>query len=183
TVTAPGAGTPTGTVQFVADGSDVLGSAPVLEGTATLSGITSLIPGTHAVTATYSGDAAFNPSTSPPIDQVVRGYPTTTTVLSSVNPSRVGQPVVFSATVASDGGGTPTGTVQFGIDGQPLSTVPLVSGTATTAPLSLTVGTHALTAVYQGTPSYTTSADALHGVTVGKADSTTTVGSSPNPST
>jgi len=69
------------------------------------------------VTAAYSGDAAFNQSTSPPIDQVVRGYATTTTVLSSVNPSRVGQPVVFSATVGSDGGGTPTGTVQFAVDG------------------------------------------------------------------
>jgi hypothetical protein len=282
TVTAPGAGTPTGTVQFVADGSDILGSAPVSEGIATLSGITSLIPGTHAVTATYSGDAAFNQSTSPPIDQVVRGYPTTTTVLSSVNPSRVGQPVVFSATVASDGGGTPTGTVQFGIDGadigepvilasgvaaldpisslavglhsvtatyagvtrfatstgslpsqsvirsdttttltpsvnssvfgqpvtftatvapiapgggtptgtvaffldgQPLSTVPLASGSATTASIFMGVGSHVLTAVYQGTPSYTTSADALHGQIVGKADTATTVGSSPNPST
>jgi hypothetical protein len=282
TVTAPGAGTPTGTVQFVADGSNVIGSAPVSEGVATLSGITSLIPGTHAVTATYSGDAAFNQSTSPPVAQVMRGYPTTTTLLSSVNPSRVGQPVVFSATVASDGGGTPTGTVQFAVDGadvgepvilasgvastdpisslavgihsvtatysgvtrfatstgslpsqsvirsdttttltpftnpsvfgqpvtftatvvpiapgggtvtgtvaffldgQPLSVVPLVSGTATTAPLSLSVGTHVLTAVYQGTPSYTTSADALHNQRVGKADTTTTVGSSANPST
>ena len=38
---------------------------------APLSGVTSLIPGTHTVTATYSGDAAFNQSTSSSIDQVV----------------------------------------------------------------------------------------------------------------
>src|SRR5205085_65507 len=119
------------------------------------------------------------------IDQVVRGYATTTTVLSSVNPSRVGQPVVFSATVGSDGGGTPTGTVQFAVDGADVGEpVILASGVASTDPVSsLAVGIHSVTAVYQGTPSYTTSADALHGVIVGRADTTTSVGSSPNPST
>src|SRR5438876_5710720 len=41
---------------------------------------------------------------------------TTTSVISSLNPSNLGQPVTFTATV-SNGGATLTGTVQFKIDG------------------------------------------------------------------
>src|SRR5205807_9965135 len=113
--------------------------------------------------AAYSGDAAFKLSTSPAIDQVARGYPTTTTVLSSVNPSRVGQPVVFSATVASDGGGTPTGTVQFAIDGANAgSPVTLASGVAVLDPTStLTVGLHSVTATYAGITRFATSTGSL----------------------
>ncbi len=62
--------------------------------------------------------------------------PTSTTVASSVNPSIFGQSVSFTATVANTSGNTatPTGSVQFTVDGAPFGgPVPLAgSGTAIT---------------------------------------------------
>jgi parallel beta-helix repeat protein len=76
---------------------------------------------------------------------------TVTTVTSSANPSSFGQAVTFTATVTSDSG-TPTGTVQFKVDGTNLGTpVALAGGTATSpSTSSLGVGTHTVTAEYSG---------------------------------
>ncbi len=69
----PGAGIPTGTVQFK-DGGANLGAPVALDaaGKASLtrSGL-ALGFGTHAITAVYGGDADFNPSTSPVLTQQV----------------------------------------------------------------------------------------------------------------
>ena len=84
---------------------------------------------------------------------------TGTTVTSSVNPSDSGQPVTFTATVTTPGGGTPTGSVTFFDDGTPLGTVPLDSnGEATLTTSSLTPGSHAITVVYLGAPGFENSA-------------------------
>ena len=68
---------------------------------------------------------------------------------SSLNPSAYGQAVSFTATVT---GVSPTGTVQFNIDGGAFGLpVTLASGTATSGTIStLTAGTHTVTAVYSG---------------------------------
>lgn len=71
--------------------------------------------GTHSITAAYSGDANFAPSTSSPIAQVVGMAPTVTNLSTSPNPSDYGQNVTLSALV-NTGGGTPAGTVNF-VDG------------------------------------------------------------------
>jgi hypothetical protein len=63
TPVAPGAGVPTGTVTFF-DGSNVVGTAQVCSnGQATLV-LYNLAPGKHTLTASYSGDANFQASTS-----------------------------------------------------------------------------------------------------------------------
>jgi hypothetical protein len=63
-------GRPTGTVSFF-DGTTNLGVSTLNgSGVATLS-ISTLAVGTHTVTAAYSGDTNFEPSTSPPLSQVV----------------------------------------------------------------------------------------------------------------
>ena len=73
---------------------------------------------------------------------------TSTVVLSSLNPSLVGQSVTFTATVT---GTTPTGTVQFKDGAANLgSPVALVGGTAAFSTSSLAAGTHSITAVYSG---------------------------------
>src|SRR5207248_8976893 len=58
-VVAPGAGTPTGTVQFQADGSNLGSPVPVSTTlgvtTASLSTV-ALAGGTHTISASYSGD-------------------------------------------------------------------------------------------------------------------------------
>ena len=68
---------------------------------------------------------------------------TTTTVTSTPNPSYLGQTVVFTATVANaspNGAGTPTGSVQFQIDGSNYgSPVVLNGGTARVSDAALRV--------------------------------------------
>jgi hypothetical protein len=58
----PGGETPTGSVQFAADGS-ALGTVNLVSGQAVIS-TADLTTGTHMITATYLGDAAFYPSTT-----------------------------------------------------------------------------------------------------------------------
>jgi len=58
TAVAPGAGTPTGTVQFKDNGVNIGGPVALVAGKASVTE-TKLTPGTHTVTATYSGDGNF----------------------------------------------------------------------------------------------------------------------------
>src|SRR6185437_5384809 len=76
---------------------------------------------------------------------------TTTTVTSSLNPSAYAQSVTFTATVAPTvGTALPTGTVQFSVDGTNVGGPVTLngSGAATFTSSTLTVGTHAVKAVY-----------------------------------
>ena len=108
---APGAGTPTGSVQFFI-GTTSLGTASLSGNTAILT-TTTLPLGTDSVTAKYLGDANFTVSTSSAV-AVTIDIATTTTLTSSMNPSIFGQSVTFTATVTpSSGNGTPTGSVSF----------------------------------------------------------------------
>ncbi len=78
---------------------------------------------------------------------------TVTTVASSSDPSTYGQAVTFTATVLpQSGSGTPTGTVQFQIDGANFgSPVTLNNRSATSGSIStLTAGNHTITATYSG---------------------------------
>lgn len=70
-------------------------------------------------TAIYS--LQVNPQ--PPVE-----IPTITTVVSSENPSDVGDPVTFTATVISIGGPVTTGTIQFVVDGVPFGSPIPVNG-------------------------------------------------------
>jgi hypothetical protein len=87
---------------------------------------------------------------------------TTTTVTSSQNPATVGDPVTFTATVAPVGTGTPTGTVQFSIDGTDVGTPQtLVGGTASYSTSGLAAGPHDVSAVYSGDANFADSAGSL----------------------
>ena len=81
----------------------------------------------------------------------------TTSLVSSVDPSSLGQSVTFTATVTTGA----TGTVQFQDNGVNIgSAVSLNNGnpnTATYTTSSLTVGSHPITAVYSGDSSYSSS--------------------------
>jgi hypothetical protein len=68
TPNAPGSGAPTGTITFF-DGTTVVGTAQVVNGQAFLS--LHLAPGTHRLTASYSGDADFLASISNPFTLVL----------------------------------------------------------------------------------------------------------------
>jgi CSLREA domain-containing protein len=142
-------GTPSGSVQFYADGSALGSPVALSNGQASLS-TSALAVGTHPITATYSGDTNHNGSTSNTIDHVVNPADTTTTIASALNPSIVGQAVTFTVAVTATIG-TPTGSVQFYADGSALgSPVALSNGQASLSTSALAVGTHPITATYSG---------------------------------
>jgi len=138
---------PDGELVTFYDGKTTLGSVALASGTAAYT-TSQLSVKKHTVEATYAGDANFKPSTGK-VMQVVLKYPTTTTLTSSLNPSGYGQPVTFTATVAS-AGPTPTGKVKF-LDGtKAIGTVPLTAGVVALTKSNLVVGTHPITAQYLG---------------------------------
>ena len=106
----PGLPTPTGTVQFLVDGSSS-GSPVTLDsnGDATSAPVSSLSTGNHSITATYSGDAVFATTTSAPLTQSV-DVPipvlaaANIALSSSQNPLPFGPQPTFTATVTSAGG-------------------------------------------------------------------------------
>lgn len=164
-VVAPGGGTPTGNVN-VSDGTNnCLGT--VSAGTCNL---TSTIAGTKTITATYQGDGAnYNASpASSGVSHTVDQASTTTTLVSSRNPSALGQTVTFTATVAvsAPGGGTALGTADFKSDGTTITgcgAQTLSSGKATCVTSTLSLGTHAITADYSGNTNFITSTGTLAG--------------------
>ena len=75
--------------------------------------------------------------------------PTTTTLISSLNPSFVGQAVTFTATVTSTAGTPPNGeTITFYEGSAVLGTAALSAGTAFLTTSSLSAGTFTITASY-----------------------------------
>jgi uncharacterized membrane protein len=149
---APGAGTPTGQVTFL-DGSTVLGTAMLdAQGHATFS-TAALAASNHAITAVYGGDSHFAGLNVIALTQTVNRDATLAALVSSLNPSRVGQSVTFTATItaAAPGSGTPTGTVMFTEGTTVLGMGTLdAQGHATLTLTTLPAGSHAITASYQG---------------------------------
>ncbi len=113
------------------------------------------------------------------------GLPTSTTVVSSANPSAQGQTVTFTATVFA-ASGTPTGAVVFMDGTATIGSALLVDRRATYATSMLAVGSHSITAVYQGDGAYdgSYSPPVTQVVLAGPGTpTTTTLSSVPNPST
>jgi len=112
------------------------------------------------------------------------------TLGSSSNPSVLGQPVTFTATIGSavaltTPAGALGGTVQFQVDGGSVGgPVPVVAGAATSAPVTnLGVGTHTVAATFSGDADLNPATGTLAGgQVVNKAGAAVAVGSSSNPS-
>jgi hypothetical protein len=162
-VTAGDGSIPTGSVQFQLNGVNFGSPVNLVGGSATIDA-SSLPAGTYQVTVIYSGSGTqFDlGSTSAPLTYTVNPDPTTTTLTSNVGITAVGQNVTFTATVTANapGSGTPTGSVSFFDGTSLLGTVNLPPGgpdqiSFTTS--ALTVGTHAITAVYSGDNNFVTS--------------------------
>jgi hypothetical protein len=158
-----------GTVAFAVDGSPLGGAVPVntTTGQATSPSIATLVPGTHAVSAAYSGDANFTGATAT-LTQTVNKAGVTTT-LTSPGPSSFGQQVTFTDTVCPAPPSTsppvpPTGTVAFSDGAFLLGNATLSPGggpSCSQAQLNwsnLLPGTHNITAAYGGDTNYLGSA-------------------------
>jgi len=162
-------GTPTGSVTFY-NGTTALGTLPLVGGvTPGLGLITSVLPvGMDTITADYTGDTVFAPSTSAPVTQTVTKATPTLHVTTAPNPSAFGQAVTLTAQVGgSPASGppppatAPTGTVTFTSGMTTLGTgtlapsLTVISGSVATATTStLPVGSNAITAQYAGDSNY-----------------------------
>ena len=165
---SPGTGTPTGNVTFVdTTTGTTLGSGVLSSGTTTLT-VSSVPVGTNTITATYGGDTGGTFTTSSgTTTQVVNQALSSTSLISSENPSNLADPVTFTVQVAavSPGAGTPTGSVNFvnTTTNTPLGTGTLNSnGTASvTVPSGgfVTGGsaTYVISATYAGDTNFQTS--------------------------
>jgi len=193
--------TPTGSVQFSLDGVPfgapvpLSGSGAAATATSGATATLSVSGSPHTIKAVYTNtDGSFSGS-SGTMSQTINPAQTSTTVTSSVNPSVYGQSVTFTATVANTSGpaistATPTGSVQFSVDGGAFGApLPLsgsgAAGTATSgATLSLSVNgsPHTIRAVYTNADGNFSGSFGTLGQTVNPAPTSTTVTSSVNPS-
>jgi hypothetical protein len=154
TPTATYASVPTGAIQFQ-DGSTTLGTAVTLDATgkATYTS-TTLTPGTHDLTAVYSGDSTY-PGSDTTQQLVVNGL--TASVKVTPGAASITTAMGLSVTVAVTGSGaTPTGTVTLSGGGYNSSATSLISGSAkiTIPANSLSAGSDTLTVSYSGDASY-----------------------------
>jgi uncharacterized repeat protein (TIGR03803 family) len=162
-------GTITGTVAF-SYGTLALGTVKLTNGTASLNVNAQGIPtGTYQITASYSGDSNYLPS-SGTTSVTVLGYTTATTLSASPLQLTQGQSTTLSATASRTSvSGTPTGNITFSYGSTVLGTAKLTSGKAIfTAATngSIPSGTYAVTAKYDGDSTDQTSTSAPVNVTV-----------------
>ena len=171
----------TGTVTFK-DGATIIALNVTLVGNRATFTTNALTVGSHAITAVYNGDAKFNGSTSSALNQMVAKANSQIRIASSDKSSNYGQSVTLTATV-SGGSGTPTGTVTFK-DGATIIAlnVTLVGNKATFTTNTLTVGSHAITAVYNSDANFSASTSSTLSQVVAKAGTSTRLTSSLNPS-
>ncbi len=137
----PGA---TGTVTFF-DGTASLGMAPVVSGLASIQ-TSSLASGPHSLTAVYSGDATFAPSTSQVVTLNVGGIVTPTLTVTPAN-SVLGQPVTMTVTVSPSNA---NGNITFYDGSTFLAEIALSGGQASFTTSLLNAGAHSLVARYDG---------------------------------
>jgi hypothetical protein len=146
------AGTPGGSVTFF-DGTTPLGTVPLDgSGRATLT-VTSLAPGSHAITASYSGDADRLGGTSgSATESIARAGTQVILVRHPVFKRKKLVSVGLTAVVAplAPGGGIPSGTVKFLVKKKTLGTVPLGGGAATLTLKANSVLNKAVAVIYSG---------------------------------
>jgi hypothetical protein len=167
TVSPQYAGTPGGTVTVKA-GTTALCAATVSGGHATCSprSATVLGAGAHSVTAAYSGNSAFGPSSSPAKTLTVVKAASRTVVTLSTATVAYGREksLVITVTVSPQYAGTPTGTVTVKAGRTTLCTNKALSrGKATCSPGSATklaAGTYSVTAAYSGSGAFGASTSA-----------------------
>jgi len=155
TVTSQYGGAATGSVTF-SSGSQTLGTASLSGNAASLTTSFSTA-GTYSISAKYNGDGNNGGSTSSTLSEVIN-VATTTTLVSSLNPSVVGQPVTFTATVSSSAGAPPNGEIiTFKNGSSILGTAQLSAGAAALTTSSLAAGIYTITATYAGDSNFAAS--------------------------
>jgi hypothetical protein len=188
-VTGSSTSTPTGNVIFK-DGATTLGTVAVSNSGVAVFQTTTLSTGTHSITAAYQGDADYASSVSPAVTETVNKIATSVAVSPSANPATAGAAVVFAVTVTAANSTSPniaiTGQVTL-MDGATAigsaTLAALGSGPATaTVNISLSTlstGSHAITAVYNGDANYLTATSGAVSESITLATSSNVLTASP----
>jgi hypothetical protein len=182
TPSAPGSGTPTGTVTFAGNGGElctaVLDQSSPDQATC---GTTYSSSQADSVIASYGGDTGYAGSSSSAYGLTVGPAVTSISLSADSTSPVVGQIVTFTATVsaAPPGGGTPTGSVTFTDgDGNVVCTTDLDQAQSDQATCSTTypvVGDHGMSASYDGDSNFQSSTSPQSTVDVGQAATTTSL--------
>jgi large repetitive protein len=135
------------------DGGNLIGTGTVdATGVAKLT-TTTLPIGIHAITASYAGDGNFTGSdnTAAPLSQAVNKSDTKARLALSTTQAKMPLTLTTTIVALAPGGGVPTGSVTFKIDGIERGTVSLSNGVATLVlPNGLAQGTHTIVVKYTG---------------------------------
>ncbi len=188
TVTAPNNGSPTGTVNFSSDEQGALCNAVPLtkiSGGSVATCLVSLnVVGSHLITAAYSGDNNYLPSSGALIQIVNRATTTTALAANPPNQQVFGQPVTITATVTGAFGGVPTGTIDLIESNHSVNlclAVQLVNGIATCQTSALPEGQDSILANYGGDSNFGGSNMSLPYKIVGANSATTLSLNPPSP--
>lgn len=181
-----GVGTPTGSITFY-DGITVLGVIATSTGSASFTTAT-LTPGTHSISASYSGDGN-NPAaaSSTLLQQITEMAAGITLTAGSPTTIQTGGQVTVNAVVtpvSTSSAPSPTGTVTFFSGPSSLGTATLdATGHASLAPAFPVAGTFSITATYQGDSNYAPAVSGAIVVTVVNpaAPTVTSLTVTPNP--
>jgi N-acetylneuraminic acid mutarotase len=162
-VTSP-FGLPTGSVMVTASNSPASCSGILTNAIGTCS-LTLNAAGSYTLTATYSGDANFSPSSSTQAHSVSKMDSTTTILTDNPDPSFVNQPISITYTVTSPFG-IPTGPVTVTVSNSNIAcSNVLTNGNGNCSIILPTAGTFTLNAEYNGTATFNPSNDSeMHSV-------------------
>ena len=153
------------------------GTAPSASSTKYTGGIT--VASTESIQAIAVASGYSNSAVASAIYIIAPSTTTETTLISSRNPSVLGQGVQFTATVT--GGNLPSGTVSFSNGSTVFATTPLIAGVAATVTYALPLGINEITATYSGDGTHAASTSTVVSQSV-EITTTTMLTASANPS-
>jgi hypothetical protein len=169
-------------VTFALSGGTSVNGTTDANGVATATLPVSGPPRTATLTASFAQTAYYKGSTAPVTFEVTKN-PSTTTLLQPASVVH-GEPVSFTAQVAANNGSsTPTGTIQFTVDGNDLGAPVPISGGAASSPATaaLSTGSHTIGARYSGDANVASSTASTKQLTIGKAPTSTVLTSTGSP--
>ena len=163
----------TGTVTFQRDGSDIVDcTAVAVVSNSAVCKTSSLDSGTSDYTANYSGDTAYEASSSSAVSYTIGAASVATTTSLVITPDQsavlyVSQIATFTVTVApTSGTSTPTGTVKILQGAVELCSITLASGAGSCTYTFTTNGLKTLHAAYAGDTGFDASDSANQDITV-----------------
>ena len=143
--------TPTGSVSFSVDNS-ALGSAPLQNGSASITDVQLISVGTHAIASTWAGDSTFNHHNLSG-QAIVNKADTIINLSVAPNIAIIGQAITINAHVIPPFQGVPTGTVQLRPPTGSSTSATLDSSASASFAIDtskLAVGTYSYTGAYAG---------------------------------